>query len=193
MKKLRYMTFIILTFACGYANAATFTFDGDITYHNDIVQIGFTLNDDAYDVRVWTDSYLWGTNFDPITALWNASDNSLIQENDDNESIGAGQTSWDSGFWLTFLSAGDYFFTVQKYGNPAAGNNLSDGFQRDADTPILVGTGTYWRVNLDGVDSATQHSATQPSAVPVPAAVWLFGTALVGLVGFGKRKSKVAV
>ena len=26
-----------------------------------------------------------------------------------------------------------------------------------------------------------------PSAVPVPAAVWLFGTALIGLVGFGKR------
>jgi len=28
--------------------------------------------------------------------------------------------------------------------------------------------------------------------VPVPAAVWLFGTALIGLVGFGKRKSKIA-
>jgi hypothetical protein len=27
-----------------------------------------------------------------------------------------------------------------------------------------------------------------PSAVPVPAAVWLFGTALIGLVGFGKRR-----
>jgi hypothetical protein len=26
------------------------------------------------------------------------------------------------------------------------------------------------------------------SAVPVPAAVWLFGTALIGLVGFGKRR-----
>ena len=26
------------------------------------------------------------------------------------------------------------------------------------------------------------------SAVPVPAAVWLFGTALLGLIGFGKRK-----
>ena len=26
------------------------------------------------------------------------------------------------------------------------------------------------------------------SAVPVPAAIWLFGTALIGLVGFGKRK-----
>jgi hypothetical protein len=30
-------------------------------------------------------------------------------------------------------------------------------------------------------------------AVPVPAAVWLFGTALIGLAGFSKRKSKVAV
>ena len=29
-------------------------------------------------------------------------------------------------------------------------------------------------------------------AVPVPAAVWLFGTALVGLIGFGKRKSRIA-
>jgi hypothetical protein len=27
-----------------------------------------------------------------------------------------------------------------------------------------------------------------PSAVPVPAAVWLFGTTLIGLVGFGKRR-----
>jgi hypothetical protein len=30
-----------------------------------------------------------------------------------------------------------------------------------------------------------------PSAIPVPAAVWLFGTALFGLVGFGKRKKAV--
>ena len=34
---------------------------------------------------------------------------------------------------------------------------------------------------------------TTASPVPVPAAVWLFGTALIGLVGFGKRKSKVVV
>lgn len=31
-----------------------------------------------------------------------------------------------------------------------------------------------------------------PNPVPVPAAVWLFGTALIGLVGFGKRKSRIA-
>jgi len=28
--------------------------------------------------------------------------------------------------------------------------------------------------------------------VPAPAAVWLFGTALIGLVGFGKRKARIA-
>ena len=32
---------------------------------------------------------------------------------------------------------------------------------------------------------------TQVSAVPVPAAVWLFGTALIGLVGFGRRRKGV--
>jgi hypothetical protein len=29
------------------------------------------------------------------------------------------------------------------------------------------------------------------SVVPVPAAVWLFGTALIGLIGFGKRRKSV--
>jgi hypothetical protein len=31
-------------------------------------------------------------------------------------------------------------------------------------------------------------SVAAPSAVPVPAAIWLFGTALIGLVGFSKRR-----
>ena len=30
------------------------------------------------------------------------------------------------------------------------------------------------------------------SAVPLPAALWLFGTALIGLIGFGKRKTMIA-
>jgi hypothetical protein len=30
------------------------------------------------------------------------------------------------------------------------------------------------------------------SPVPIPAAIWLFGTALIGLVGFGKRKARIA-
>ncbi len=48
-----------------------------------------------------------------------------------------------------------------------------------------------------GSDNATEACAAQgpglfgstpPAVVPIPAAAWLFGTALVGLVGFSKRR-----
>jgi len=52
-------------------------------------------------------------------------------------------------------------------------------------TPALSGT-SLTRLNFR-VDSL-QISSIAPAAVPVPAAVWLFGTALMGLVGFGKQR-----
>jgi len=43
--------------------------------------------------------------------------------------------------------------------------------------------------NMLGADTSVVGSFNlAPSAVPVPAAVWLFGTGLVGLIGAGKRK-----
>ena len=45
-----------------------------------------------------------------------------------------------------------------------------------------------------GIDAATGnsdglgHELVSTSVVPIPAVVWLFGTALIGLVGFGKRR-----
>jgi hypothetical protein len=44
-------------------------------------------------------------------------------------------------------------------------------------TGFLLGS-TNLSVSFDGA-----------AVIPVPAAVWLFGTALIGLVGFGKRKT----
>ncbi len=56
------------------------------------------------------------------------------------------------------------------------------------DTLSLSG---FW--DGSGVAGAISHVAIygDVSAVPVPAAIWLFGTALIGLVGFGKRKLAV--
>lgn len=42
-----------------------------------------------------------------------------------------------------------------------------------------------------GVFYATHLTGTVTQAVPVPAAAWLFGSGLVGLVGVARRKSKV--
>ncbi len=67
----------------------------------------------------------------------------------------------------------------------------------------LTTTGTLTSV-VDLWGKSTVDRGSQPitwllvanttlSPVPVPAAIWLFGTALIGLVGYGKRKSKVPV
>lgn len=43
----------------------------------------------------------------------------------------------------------------------------------------------HWRENISGYKMTI-------SAVPVPGAVWLFGSAIAGMVGFGRRKAAVA-
>ena len=44
-------------------------------------------------------------------------------------------------------------------------------------------SGNYW--NFEG----TWHTYEEVSAVPVPAAAWLFGSGLIGLVGLARRKA----
>jgi hypothetical protein len=51
-------------------------------------------------------------------------------------------------------------------------------------TEVILPTGVVM-TSLSGTD----YSAPLVSPVPVPAAVWLFGTALIGLLGFGKRRN----
>ena len=42
--------------------------------------------------------------------------------------------------------------------------------------------------SLGGFGSASSGLAYMPSPVPIPAAVWLFGSGLIGLVGLARRK-----
>lgn len=189
MKAAVLATLLLLGVLSNIAQAALINFEGDIEFHNDIVQIDFTLNQDVNNIRVWTDSYQSGVNFDPITALW-AADGALIREDDDNSGINPStQTNFDSGFELSFLAAGDYIFTIATYDNFAQGSMLSDGFLFDSQAPIelsvwnqpanSVNMGSYWRVWLDGVDAAANPN--DPSPVPAPSSILLFGLALVAL------------
>ncbi|MFL0796377.1 MAG: DVUA0089 family protein [Cellvibrionaceae bacterium] len=195
MTKRNILAAVLMFMAAGSANAALINFTGEIEYHNDVVFTYFTVEDDATDVRVWTDSFMSGENFDPIAALW-SSDGSLIMQNDDNDGINPDtQTYYDSGFFLDNLAAGEYIFSVSTYNNFANGSSLSDGFRFDDQDSILLsewcqpantcGMGPNWSVWLDGVDSARSPDAT----VPEPSSVALLGLGLAAL-GFSRRKSK---
>ena len=63
--------------------------------------------------------------------------------------------------------------------------NARNRSSNDSDTVILASIGTGTQTNADATYARWSASV---SPVPVPAAVWLFGTALVGLLGFGKRR-----
>ena len=207
MSHIKKIVAISLLGLSNIASASTFTFSGNFVNQKDVARVDFSVASNATNVRLWTDSFManatnpFGTNFDPITALWNTSTGALISQNDDDNSINpATQTGFDSGFSLATLAAGNYFFTVAAFNNFAAGSNISNGFLFDGLDPIAIGMfnqplngnnerGSFWRVNLDGVDMATGPVDPNPSAVPLPGAVWLFGTAIAGFAGFGRRKT----
>lgn len=189
MKAMQYVAAGCLMAASTLSQAALINFTGEIEYHNDVIYTYFTLDQDANDVRVWTDSFQNGTNFDPITALWTA-DGDLIDENDDNDSINpATQTFYDSGFNLSFLEAGSYLFTVATFDNFALGTTLAEGFRFDSEAPIAladwdqpandINMGPQWSVWLDGVDSASNPDS--PASVPEPGSLVLIATGLLGL------------
>ena len=103
--------------------------------------------------------------------------------------------------WVTLLQ--DYWGVTNTFGDynesyaltgDAAGNGrvysgLNDGIPSNF-TDVAVSVWTTWPENVGRPDLAS--ALVRPSAVPVPAAIWLFGTALIGLVGFGKRKPRIA-
>ncbi len=83
--------------------------------------------------------------------------------------------------------------TVATYDNFAQGELLSSGFLYDNQPPVLLadwdqpanntGMGSYYRVHLDGVDSAT-------NPVPVPGTMTLFGIGILGLAACRRRESE---
>lgn len=183
--KLIKLAIVVVAFAgstIGHASTPAQTFDfnysGNIAFHNDVVEVPFTIPA-ASSVRVWTDSFLSGTNFDPIVGIWNMSTGKLVAQNDDNPFVAPGQTFFDSGLTFDSLGAGPYMMTITRFSNFANGDSLSAGFQFDHETPIPVSEGTYWEAHVAGVAGVVPEPETY--------AMLLAG---LGLLGFVARRGK---
>jgi hypothetical protein len=89
-------------------------------------------------------------------------------------------------FWYSLDGGFKWFsqdLTGQHIGANAGGiDDISIGvlFNKTLDYTIMHG--------LNSPDAQMYLSSMTVAAVPVPAAVWLFGSALVGMVSFGKRR-----
>lgn len=121
------------------------------------------------------------------------TDNPLITgtTNDRYELLTAGQSITESEDIQGATVAGVAKFFASEYTGPLddAGNAYCSNW---------VGTCNYIDINgiSHSIDAATTHgaalgnimTAANFAAVPVPAAVWLFGSGLVGLVGVGRKR-----
>lgn len=197
MKLIQVATTVVIFVASttvGHASTPAQTFDlnysGNIAYHNDVIEIPFSIPVSA-SVRVWTDSFQSGTNFDPIVAIWNMSTDKLVGQNDDNPYLAPGQTYHDSGLFFNNLGAGPYLMTITASDNFASGTSLSSGFSLNHESPIPMnnwcqranhcGMGTHWQAHVAGVVAGV---------VPEPESYAML-LAGIGLLGFVARRRLV--
>jgi len=175
------------------ALAADFTVSGQFSFHNDIVLIDFSLASASTNVKLFTDSWQGGLNFDPMATLWlnTGTGFSRLTEVDDDDTVGAGQGFFDTGFMPANLPAGQYRLSLMASINASNGPLLSQGFAYDSQAPILLTQwtqpsydpnandqkGGFWRLQLNSVDTV--------SVVPEPASWLLFAA---GLAGFAARR-----
>ncbi len=74
--------------------------------------------------------------------------------------------------------------TIDATSNPTSGSEIIAPSQA---SDLLAG---LWYVNIHSDLFPAGEIRGQVNVVPVPAALWLFGTALAGLIGFGKQKKR---
>ena len=168
--------------------ATTISFSDPVGDHTGLVDVtGMDLDFDtagAYTIDLTaTVANPFSGNFRININLWNVTLDELFQDTFNDFNLAVSQTSLSlSGNstiitdWLTSHIVATS--TLAGFGNPAGSSFFRSSV---ADLPFQSICQSEDVIGIDGC------SSTVP-AVPIPAAAWLFGTALIGLVGFGRRR-----
>jgi len=176
MKKTLVHLFLALGFAAGSAQAASMnysvnqtfqsgaTFQGTVTIDN--VKGPTAVTGTLYGYQFGTYGYVGGTASDAISWVWFVGQNYATASYFGNFLMD-GTDSHNYSNWITFT----YDYT---------------------NAPLLafVGIGTAYSGNPDSnnVISTDLMTSGSISQTPLPAAFWMVGSALAGLIGFGRRK-----
>lgn len=136
-------------------------------FNNDFNFNTFWGADGADGDDLWVRIALDFTGFDVSTALWDLG-------------VDNGFKLYANGTQVGGANAEGYTFRWEYSGNFAA-SPLNAGLN-------IIAVALEDHGGLTAFDM--QITADPVNPVPVPAALWLFGTALIGLVGFGKRRKE---
>lgn len=176
MKKLAtFASAAVLAAVAGQASATVYDISGSFDVNAIGYDIPFTLNSGSYDS-------------DTGVGNWNATADLAV--------FSAGTINFDHTFTLDAATGnGTLAAPTNCVGSDASAQAacgpMGGSFQGNfTSTPAPIGEGTLT------ITLATQFGAmtfkpeltAQGSTIPVPAAAWLFGSAVLGLAGIGRRR-----
>ncbi len=182
---MKHLLFIAILLSSFGVNAANFSFTGNLDHDDDFRTFSFTV-DSTSDVTIRTSSYAAG-GFDPLLVLFDST-GTWISMNDD--------ISTDDGLYdslITWnLDAGNYIVALAQFGtdltqSPTLKEIVWSTFYEGFDDLT-----SFYALDINNVSSASILN-NNVSSVPVPAAVWLFGSALMGLLGMRKKSHTATV
>ena len=191
IKKVMFVMVGMLFSVNAWAATYTGTFDSD----DNVVYVQLDLAEDSL-IQFESFGYAGGTmsdgsvvadgGFDSVLHLFQPFGTEILVQDDGASRVSASSGSSYDFLAQMYLTAGQYFIAITQYANFWDGSAWS-GAQTDG----FVDVGGYTRTNQYAFEY-TVLSSGGVSAVPVPAALFLFAPALLGFLGFRRKASQAA-
>ena len=170
--------------------------DGGI-YHQ-TVTVGLTGNLDSVDLYMSSISSL-PTSFDVFIGIESASGGiptgtnlATVSDNFGGTSFSPTFISFDFSSFNLFFNTGDEFaISVQSFQTGTGGVQNQYVWHRDLDSADLYTDGSaFYNSGYLGTTDFIFKTFVETNPVPIPGAIWLLGSGLIGLVGFRKNLLK---